>query len=86
MVSSLWVHNRKRRQDSANGWMCQWYRRRLWYNLHYFPGICMEELRKTLKNLMQDSLCFTWDSNQALSKYEMFSCEPTCSDPLVFMV
>jgi splicing factor 4 len=23
MVSSLWVHNRKRRQDSANGWMCQ---------------------------------------------------------------
>jgi hypothetical protein len=30
-------------------------RKWLWPNLRYYPGICLEELRKTTKNLSQDS-------------------------------
>jgi hypothetical protein len=30
-------------------------RKQLWTNLTYYPGICLEALRKTTKNLSQDS-------------------------------
>jgi hypothetical protein len=30
-------------------------RKRSWPNLRYYPGICLEGLRKTTKNLSQDS-------------------------------
>jgi hypothetical protein len=35
--------------------------------LKYYPGICLEELRKTSKNVSQDSQCPGRDSSQTLS-------------------
>jgi hypothetical protein len=32
----------------------------------YYPDICLETLRKTIKNLTQDSLCPVQDSNRNL--------------------
>jgi hypothetical protein len=36
----------------------------------YYTGICLEELRKTMKKHGQDSRCPGRDSNQASPKYE----------------
>jgi hypothetical protein len=42
-------------------------RKRLWPNLRYYPGICMEGLRKTTKSLTQAIRSPGRDSNPGLS-------------------
>jgi hypothetical protein len=45
-------------------------RRQSWPNLRYYPGSCLEGLRKTAKTLSQNSWSPGPDLNQKLSKYE----------------
>jgi hypothetical protein len=49
--------------------------------LKYYPGICLEGLRKTSKDIGQDSRCPGSDSNQASPEYmsEASPLEPNCS-------
>jgi hypothetical protein len=42
----------------------------LWLDLKYYPIACLEELRKIIKNLSQDSRHPRQDSKEAPSKYE----------------
>jgi hypothetical protein len=46
-------------------------RKRSWPNLRYYLGICLERLRKTTKNLSQDSLSPGRGLNPRLSEYEV---------------
>jgi hypothetical protein len=41
----------------------------LWPNLRYYPGIRLEEARKTTKNLSQDSHSPGQDLNPGLDEY-----------------
>jgi hypothetical protein len=45
-------------------------RKRSWLNLRYYPGICVEGLRKTMKNLSQDSRSPGRDLNPGHPEYE----------------
>lgn len=36
----------------------------------YYPGICLEGLRKTTKTLSEENLCLGRDSNPVLTKYK----------------
>jgi hypothetical protein len=36
----------------------------------YYPGICIEWLRKTTETLSQDSWCSSWDSGRVLLEYK----------------
>jgi len=46
----------------------------------YYPRICLERLRITIKILIQDSLCFIHDFNQTSEcKSEALLSEPSCS-------
>jgi hypothetical protein len=40
-----------------------------WCNRRYYPGICLEGLRKTTKNLSQDSQSLGQDLNPGPPKY-----------------
>jgi hypothetical protein len=37
--------------------------------MRYYPGICLQELRKTIKTFCQDSLCTAEDLAQVPLKY-----------------
>jgi hypothetical protein len=41
-----------------------------WPNLKYYPGICLEGLRKATKTLSQDSRSASRDLNPGPSEYE----------------
>jgi hypothetical protein len=41
-----------------------------WPNLRYYPGICLEGLRKTTKNLTQDNRSPGRDLNPGPPEYE----------------
>jgi hypothetical protein len=41
-----------------------------WRNLRYYPGVCLENLRKTMKNLSQDSRSPGQDLDPGPPKYE----------------
>jgi hypothetical protein len=45
-------------------------RKQSWPNLRYYPGICVEKLRKTIKNLSQDSWSLSRDLNSGLPEYK----------------
>jgi hypothetical protein len=45
-------------------------RKRSWPNLRYYPGICLEGLRKTTKNLSQDNRSPGRDLNPGPPEYE----------------
>jgi hypothetical protein len=45
-------------------------RKRSWPNLRYYSGICQERLRKTTKNLSQDSRSLGRDLNPGRPEYE----------------
>jgi hypothetical protein len=45
-------------------------RTRKWHNLRYYPGICLEGLRKTTKKLSQDSQSPDRDLKPGPPKYE----------------
>jgi hypothetical protein len=57
-------------------------RKRLCPSLQYFPIICLDMLRKTMKYLSQDNQCPSQDSNWAppKCKSQALLLEPTCSD------
>jgi hypothetical protein len=42
-----------------------------WPNLRYHPNIFLVELRKTMKNVLQDSWCVDQDLNLVFPKQEM---------------
>jgi hypothetical protein len=44
--------------------------KRPWSNFRYYPGICLEGLRKITNYHIQDSRCFSRNSNQATPTYE----------------
>jgi hypothetical protein len=50
-------------------WLMNWKRRgrkRQWPNIIYYPGIFLQGLSKTTKNLSQDILCPDWIWNRGL--------------------
>jgi hypothetical protein len=53
---------------NGDKWMMNWKRcwRRSWPNLRYYPGICLEGLRKTTNNLSRDSRSQDRDLNPDL--------------------
>jgi hypothetical protein len=63
-------------------------RMRRWPNLCYHPDTCLEVLRKTKKDLIQDTRSPSRDSNSARSQFksEGLSLEQTDSIPLYQLV
>jgi hypothetical protein len=47
----------------------------------YYPGICLEGMRKTMKNLIEDSQSLGQDMKQRPSEYEagVLTARPQCS-------
>jgi hypothetical protein len=45
-------------------------RKKSWPNLRYYPGICLKELRKTMKGFSQDSKFLGRDLNGGPPEYE----------------
>jgi hypothetical protein len=56
-------------------------RKRSWPNLRYYPGICLEGLRKATKNFSQDSRSPGRDLNSGPPEYEagMLTTRPRCT-------
>jgi hypothetical protein len=57
-----------------NGWMMNWKgfeRKRSWPNLRLYPGIFLEGLRKTMKNLRQDIRSPSRDLSPGPPEYEV---------------
>jgi hypothetical protein len=46
-------------------------RKRSWPNLRYYPYICLEGLKKTMKNLIQHSRSLSQDLSPGLPEYEV---------------
>jgi hypothetical protein len=60
----------------------KWCGRKLpWLNLIFYPGICLQGLRESRKNLSQSTRCSRRDSNRAPPEFksERLPLEPTCS-------
>jgi hypothetical protein len=55
---------------------------RMWKEggMTYYPNICLEILKKTMKNLSQDTWWLNWDLNQIPPEYtsEVLPLELTC--------
>jgi hypothetical protein len=45
-------------------------RKQSWPNLRYYPGICLEGLRETMKNVSQDSQSAGQDLKPGPSEYK----------------
>jgi hypothetical protein len=45
-------------------------RKRPWLNLQYYPGICLEDLRKTTTHFIQNSWSPCLDSNRVPREYK----------------
>jgi hypothetical protein len=63
--------------QTVQHWMKEWFmnwkrcrRKQSCPNLWDYPSICLEGLRKTTKNLSQDSQSLGWDLNHGPPKYE----------------
>jgi hypothetical protein len=56
-------------------------RKQLWPNLRYYPGICLEGLRKIMENLNQDSQSMGRDLNSGPPEHKagMLTTQPQCS-------
>jgi hypothetical protein len=64
-------------------WVMNWKecgRKRSWPNLRYYPNICLEDLRKSTKNLSQDSRYPGWDLNPGPPEYDagVLNCSTPC--------